>query len=548
MAERRHAVAPLENHRLDVRPAHLQIDQRRRQRRRAAPIRAVAARAGLLVNPPAKLDRRLRSVQLVHGPELVDGRRVVDVDVQDVQERIERSAVPLTAAQMARLCQRALQRRRGEDRSRGVFSEFPQGVFVRGRRDVGEIRLGERLPHEGRRLHGKRLRGPGFLAGHRGMRHGLFDHGKQRLPRVPIQHEDESHLRQLHHHIPGSARPGERDENRRRRIVVVPDVVMHRLVVPLAFAGRRVERQDAVGEQIGAFPKRAVEIVRRRSGRAEYPSAPLVHRDATPRVGAAVVLALHPLPRVVADLALLRDRVEYPLQLARYGVERANMAGRGVVALVHARSDDQEVLEDRAWRRHLETDHRGIHAEVLPQVDPPALAECRDEPARGRLEGVDAIFHEIEDPLTLRALPVRDASVAEPDHGLALVVGRRVETPELPPGGRVQRHGLETRRGQIHHAVHDNRIGVHRGARARVAGVVFPGRLQALNVGGMNLAKRGVLGRAGIAAVDRPIQIVGRDLRLAEHSGRRAARQGSDNTEKDDALLHSGLRMKGGRA
>ena len=47
-------------------------------------------------------------------------------------------------------------------------------------------------------------------------------------------------------------RPSTRDrhEVRRRRRVVVPEAVMHDLEVPLALAGRGVEADDRLGEQV----------------------------------------------------------------------------------------------------------------------------------------------------------------------------------------------------------------------------------------------------------------------------------------------------------
>ena len=63
---------------------------------------------------------------------------------------------------------------------------------------------------------------------------------------------------------------------------------MDGLIVPLALAGRRVEREDAVGEQIAAFSEAAVEVIGRRARRREHPAALLVDRDAAPGVRAAV--------------------------------------------------------------------------------------------------------------------------------------------------------------------------------------------------------------------------------------------------------------------
>ena len=56
-------------------------------------------------------------------------------------------------------------------------------------------------------------------------------------------------------------------ELRRRRVVVVPQIVVHHLEVPQPFSGARVQRQQRRAEQIGAVPIGAVEVVGRRSER-----------------------------------------------------------------------------------------------------------------------------------------------------------------------------------------------------------------------------------------------------------------------------------------
>ena len=144
----------------------------------------------------------------------------------------------------------------------------------------------------------------GFLTGDGRRRNGNLVHGKDRLPGVTIEHERQAHLRELHDDVTrGSARRRDRDEDRRRRVVVVPDVVTHRLVVPLALTGPGVEGDHAVREKIRPFPEAAVEVLGGRAGRRKDPAASLVDRDAAPRVGAAVALALDELPRFVTELS-----------------------------------------------------------------------------------------------------------------------------------------------------------------------------------------------------------------------------------------------------
>ena len=138
----------------------------------------------------------------------------------------------------------------------------------------------------------------------------------------------------------------------------------------------------------------------------------------------------------------------------------------------------------------------------------PSLAERRDQRAGPRVDRVDAIAHEVEDALALGPLPVHHAAVAQPDDVAVVVLGR-IEGPDLAAGRRVQRHRLQARRRHVHHAVHHDRIHVHRRSLVRVAGLVLPGALEPVDVGGVDLRQRRVLVALRIAAVDGPVDAVG---------------------------------------
>ena len=85
------------------------------------PFRSVARNAAALVDSPAQA---LLGVwwsvrgRIVDGPKAVDGRRVVHIDVEDVQGWIEGAAVPFASAQVAWLRERALRAWRRVDGSR----------------------------------------------------------------------------------------------------------------------------------------------------------------------------------------------------------------------------------------------------------------------------------------------------------------------------------------------------------------------------------------------------------------------------------------------
>ena len=168
IAERRHAVAALADDRLELLWALLQVDERRRLRRRALPFRSVARNAAALVDSPAKLCRSLWSVRgrIVDGPKAVDGRRVVHIDVEDIQEWIEGATVPFASAQVAWLREGALRAWRRVDGSGPILPEFLQRMLACGRRDVREVGFGERLAHQWDRLYRNRLRRPRLFARH----------------------------------------------------------------------------------------------------------------------------------------------------------------------------------------------------------------------------------------------------------------------------------------------------------------------------------------------------------------------------------------------
>ena len=99
-------------------------------------------------------------------------------------------------------------------------------------------------------------------------------------------------------------------------VVVVPQVVMDVLEVPQPLARARIERQQAIGKEVRADAIGAVEVEGSRSG-GEVGNRPLrIDRDLPPRVGAADVLPRVLGPRLVAELARVRDGVELPGELA----------------------------------------------------------------------------------------------------------------------------------------------------------------------------------------------------------------------------------------
>src|SRR4030095_13391644 len=146
------------------------------------------------------------------------------------------------------------------------------------------------------------------------------------------------------------------DERRRGRHVVIPQIVMHELVVPLQRAGRRVERDDGVAVQIGAFAIAAVVVGRRRAERRIDEYALGIDRGEGPDGRPRSVLPAVAFPGLHAGLTGPRHGVERPQELAGARIPPANVAveteARRLLAVVAAGDDD--VLVDRRRRRETE--------------------------------------------------------------------------------------------------------------------------------------------------------------------------------------------------
>ena len=107
-----------------------------------------------------------------------------------------------------------------------------------------------------------------------------------------------------------------------------------------------------------------------------------------------------------------------------------------------------------------------------------------------------------------RILPVRH-SAAHPVAEVAVALHTDIAHPALLAGDRIEREHLAERRGQIHHAVDDQRRGFERGGiaglDASLAGLVLPGEREPADVRAIDLRQRRVAVAAGRAAVVRPV-------------------------------------------
>ena len=174
---------------------------------------------------------------------------------------------------------------------------------------VGSSDLLERVARQRRRLQRERLRRRRLLAGHRALRHRTLLHAEHRLAGDAIEDEQQAHLGDLRDGRNRSCRRCiDVDQRRRRAEVVVPDVVMHELLMPLAACRSRCRPRRATCH---TGCRRAVDADVVAAGdrhRDVDDAALLVDRQVAPRVGAADRLPRVVLPRLVIGIARLRDR------------------------------------------------------------------------------------------------------------------------------------------------------------------------------------------------------------------------------------------------
>ncbi len=120
---------------------------------------------------------------------------------------------------------------------------------------------------------------------------------------------------------------------------------MDGLEVPQAPAGLRVERDEAVGEQVVAGAVAAEEVVARRADRDEDDAVFLVDRELAPVVTATGRRERRRGPGVGTNLTRLRDGMKHPRQLAGEDVISLHIRGIRLVRRTRGRQrDDVEVL------------------------------------------------------------------------------------------------------------------------------------------------------------------------------------------------------------
>ncbi len=418
-----------------------------------------------------------------------DPRHLIRVDVQDSGLRIPCGAAPLAAAVEAREKDRALEAGRSELRPIAIAAEAAQNVGVRLRGAPGDDVLGELLTRERRRRQRQHLFRSRPLAIDVGGRHVDLLIRKQTLARHAVEDPDVSALGDLGHGVDDAPVAPDADEGRRRGQVAVPKVMPHELEVPQPLPGGGIECDQAVGEQIVPVPVGPVKVVGRGSGGREDDAPLLVQGEAAPCVRTADVLPRVLRPGFVAQFAGMRDRVEDPAQPPGADVIGANVAGRGGQRFAHQAADDQQVPVDDTRCRQCHREIGRIAAQVFPQVDPAVVSERSHGTPGTRVQAPEPRAGSKVKTAVAARLPVVETAVAEPGRpGVPALVG--IEAPQRAAGGGIEREHAEPGRAHVHDAVAHQRIALHLGVLARIAGVELPGQRQARNISRMDLFQR----------------------------------------------------------
>ena len=390
--------------------------------------------------------------------------------------------------------------------------------------EINQIADGDPLLRERRRLGGKRLGGRVPLSGHITRCHRTLLDRPDRLAGHAVEHVGEALLADDRDRLDVAAVHGDVDQVRRRREVVVPDPVMHRLKVPDAFAGPGVETDQALGEQVVTGPVSAVVVVGRCGERQVDVAQLLVGARPGPHVRVAGVLPRCTVliragePGLVARLALLGHRVEKPELLAGPDVEPPDIAGRHLLAsrhrlvdeVGHGRADDHDVVDDQRRRPPGELRH-GSGVVALGQVDFPIDSEVGVSRTGACVQRDQGRPDDGDDPsiLALPILPVRDPATRAATAGRA--VGQRIEPDDLT-GGRVERGHRPQRRAHIQPSVGHQRCVLHH--RRRPHRTALPDRVgdrrlapddpEVAGVVRRDLVERRISRAGGVGAVGAP--------------------------------------------
>src|SRR5882672_42033 len=153
---------------------------------------------------------------------------------------------------------------------------------------------------------------------------------RQKFTIRAIEYVEESISVSLHKQFPRPALVGKIDQNRGFRRVIVEQVMRCELKMPLQLSGVRIQREHAIGVEIIAGPRAAIEI-RRRITRAPVQRVEFGVVGSRHPSGAAATQIRIAWPTFRAGLARAWNGPEAPGQLAGLGVEGGKEAAYAIV-------------------------------------------------------------------------------------------------------------------------------------------------------------------------------------------------------------------------
>src|SRR6266702_38918 len=168
----------------------------------------------------------------------------------------------------------------------------------------------------------------------------MFFNRKQRFTRHSIEEIKVAGLGRLCDSIDALSVMRHSQEGRSRWKISIPYVVMYILKMPDSFSCVGVECQQCIREKIVADPVAAVEVDGRRACRDVHNPALGIERHPSPVVGSARSFPGIFRPRLIAELAWMRNGVKAPEKSSGANVERTDIARRSRKGLRHLAAHD----------------------------------------------------------------------------------------------------------------------------------------------------------------------------------------------------------------
>src|SRR5690606_38489893 len=186
------------------------------------------------------------------------------------------------------------------------------------------------LPGERLRLQRERLRGPRLLAYERRRGNRLLDDGEERFARRPVEQEDVSRLRDLRGGIDSAPLVHDGHQVGWGRRIAIPQIMVYEMKMPDPLTRFGIERKERIAEQVHAHAIASVEVGCRWPRRDVHEAPLRIETPAGPGIRPTHIRPGVIGPCLIAVLARLRNRMEYPFQVARSYVEGTNVARRRI--------------------------------------------------------------------------------------------------------------------------------------------------------------------------------------------------------------------------